>query len=116
MNDRLGLLHLARPLVAVSVKVSLLQPSQRGMVDKKGGQRVGYELSSFKPLNWTAAIVRIGAISGPTGGPRTTHIHEFARKMMEAPPGFEPGMEVLQTSALPLGDGAVRKEPLPTER
>ena len=30
---------------------------------------------------------------------------------MEAPPGFEPGMEVLQTSALPLGDGAVRKGP-----
>jgi hypothetical protein len=28
---------------------------------------------------------------------------------MEAPPGFEPGMEVLQTSALPLGDGADRK-------
>ena len=27
---------------------------------------------------------------------------------MEAPPGFEPGMEVLQTSALPLGDGADR--------
>ena len=27
---------------------------------------------------------------------------------MEAPPGFEPGMEVLQTSALPLGHGAVR--------
>ena len=26
---------------------------------------------------------------------------------MEAPPGFEPGMEVLQTSALPLGHGAV---------
>ena len=29
---------------------------------------------------------------------------------MEAPPGFEPGMEVLQTSALPLGDGAVRAQ------
>ena len=29
---------------------------------------------------------------------------------MEAPPGFEPGMEVLQTSALPLGDGAVGSE------
>ena len=27
---------------------------------------------------------------------------------LEAPPGLEPGMEVLQTSALPLGDGAVR--------
>ena len=34
-----------------------------------------------------------------------------ARKLLiglEAPPGFEPGMEVLQTSALPLGDGAGR--------
>jgi hypothetical protein len=28
---------------------------------------------------------------------------------VEAPPGFEPGMEVLQTSALPLGDGADRE-------
>ena len=26
---------------------------------------------------------------------------------LEAPPGFEPGVEVLQTSALPLGDGAL---------
>ena len=29
-------------------------------------------------------------------------------KRLEAPPGFEPGVEVLQTSALPLGDGADR--------
>jgi hypothetical protein len=29
---------------------------------------------------------------------------------LEAPPGFEPGVEVLQTSALPLGDGADRTE------
>ena len=28
---------------------------------------------------------------------------------MEAPPGIEPGMEVLQTSALPLGDGALQE-------
>ena len=28
------------------------------------------------------------------------------RRKLEAPPGFEPGVEVLQTSALPLGDGA----------
>ena len=28
------------------------------------------------------------------------------RPKLEAPPGFEPGVEVLQTSALPLGDGA----------
>src|SRR6478609_3120916 len=31
----------------------------------------------------------------------------YARRV-EAPLGFEPGMEVLQTSALPLGDGAGR--------
>ena len=30
-------------------------------------------------------------------------------KRLEAPPGFEPGVEVLQTSALPLGDGALLK-------
>jgi hypothetical protein len=29
---------------------------------------------------------------------------------LEAPPGFEPGVEVLQTSALPLGDGALVRE------
>ena len=33
-------------------------------------------------------------------------------RILEAPPGIEPGMEVLQTSALPLGDGA----PLTTTR
>ena len=31
---------------------------------------------------------------------------------LEAPPGFEPGIEVLQTSALPLGDGAGRNDVL----
>ncbi len=30
----------------------------------------------------------------------------FLRSNSEAPPGFEPGVEVLQTSALPLGYGA----------
>ena len=32
------------------------------------------------------------------------------QERMEAPPGFEPGMEVLQTSALPLGYGAIREK------
>ncbi len=35
-------------------------------------------------------------------------ISDSAEKKLEAPPGFEPGMEVLQTSALPLGYGAAR--------
>jgi hypothetical protein len=29
---------------------------------------------------------------------------------LEAPPGFEPGIKALQASALPLGDGAVKRE------
>jgi hypothetical protein len=32
----------------------------------------------------------------------------FVRDLLEAPSGFEPEMEVLQTSALPLGYGAPR--------
>ncbi len=32
--------------------------------------------------------------------------------ILEAPSGFEPLMEILQTSALPLGDGAIKKESL----
>jgi hypothetical protein len=36
---------------------------------------------------------------------RVLSLTDGARRK-EAPPGFEPGMEVLQTSALPLGDGA----------
>jgi hypothetical protein len=36
----------------------------------------------------------------------TMRLRVFIEEKLEAPPGFEPGMEVLQTSALPLGDGA----------
>jgi hypothetical protein len=39
-------------------------------------------------------------------GPAGKSVSKFLRKL-EAPPGFEPGVEVLQTSALPLGDGAL---------
>src|SRR5207237_2544602 len=35
-----------------------------------------------------------------------THRRSVSLRNLEAPPGFEPGIEVLQTSALPLGDGA----------
>src|SRR5687768_6029235 len=39
---------------------------------------------------------------------------EWTLGNLEAPPGFEPGMEVLQTSALPLGDGAGWKRSIGT--
>src|SRR5690606_15420600 len=50
--------------------------------------------------------------SGDGRGPRERRRRgsggEAPRSKLEAPPGFEPGVEVLQTSALPLGDGALR--------
>ena len=48
-----------------------------------------------------------------TGARREATAHVIER--LEAPPGFEPGMEVLQTSALPLGDGAPLTDHGPAE-
>ena len=51
--------------------------------------------------------------SGEAEGPTVASLRDamvgnlrMDQRRLEAPPGFEPGMEVLQTSALPLGDGA----------
>ena len=65
-------------------------------------------VSRSEPFDSLASLPRSGhspwrafAMSEPSvreGEPKVSR--------MEAPPGFEPGMEVLQTSALPLGDGA----------
>jgi hypothetical protein len=49
-----------------------------------------------------------GIVASRTGA--VFDLEQAGIEKMEAPPGFEPGMEVLQTSALPLGDGAVRRE------
>ncbi len=54
----------------------------------------------------------VGIVSGivrPIAASTVNGIDDFPKEKLEAPPGFEPGMEVLQTSALPLGDGARRK-------
>ena len=50
------------------------------------------------PIRYRSTMIACDPVSG---------IAIFLRNL-EAPPGFEPGMEVLQTSALPLGDGAGR--------
>ena len=34
-------------------------------------------------------------------------LHRLVQSFLEAPPGFEPGIKVLQTLALPLGDSAI---------
>ena len=46
-----------------------------------------------------SVFAEVGGASWGVGAP--------SDQRMEAPPGIEPGMEVLQTSALPLGDGAL---------
>ena len=50
--------------------------------------------------------MRTGGQSAPIAVNDDDRIDQFAERGVEAPPGFEPGVEVLQTSALPLGDGA----------
>src|SRR5262245_59797841 len=53
--------------------------------------------------------VAMGPATGPVGFLFTCQkLRRISELELEAPPGFEPGMEVLQTSALPLGDGAGR--------
>ncbi len=42
----------------------------------------------------------------PDQVPAAGQVVRSSEEMVEAPSGFEPEMEVLQTSALPLGDGA----------
>ena len=50
------------------------------------------------PRSTAAGIV--SSIVRPTGAVGEEVISHFTEERMEAPPGFEPGMEVLQTSAL----------------
>src|SRR5262245_22322396 len=60
--------------------------------------------------NGRAVNVNGSGLPGTVRNSSTPAVHrrrfELAIWILEAPPGFEPGMEVLQTSALPLGDGA----------
>ncbi len=58
-----------------------------------------------RDINSTQMTRRI-ADATPRLATETPMSPEWTLKNLEAPPGFEPGMEVLQTSALPLGDGA----------
>jgi hypothetical protein len=70
-------------------------------------------LESLSAKRLTAKALQFARILGPMWVQNVCAAKgqtcEFSEERLEAPPGFEPGMEVLQTSALPLGDGAVRK-------
>ncbi len=52
-----------------------------------------------------------GALLGLYKGRVNECLVDLNIKSLEAPPGFEPGIKVLQTSALPLGHGATATKP-----
>ena len=52
-----------------------------------------------------------GALLGLYKGRVNEILVDLDIKSSEAPPGFEPGIKVLQTSALPLGHGATATKP-----
>jgi Phage integrase, N-terminal SAM-like domain len=54
----------------------------------------------------TAVVPNCSQVAESGHSVRLAKCHETCWLELEAPPGFEPGVEVLQTSALPLGDGA----------
>jgi hypothetical protein len=60
--------------------------------------------AAAEKLDFAAGIVL--GIEAPKTVPDSQPIARFTQGMLEAPSGFEPEMEVLQTSALPLGYGA----------
>ena len=71
---------------------------------------------AIETLHIAATLLKI-QVERPYAEDKLRYCHESAHRRigcadslekLEAPPGFEPGMEVLQTSALPLGHGAVR--------
>ena len=81
------------------------RPQTRSVFERYNIVSEGDLTAAARRLDEAAGIV--SGIVAPAAVGDAMPISEFLRKRLEAPPGFEPGMEVLQTSALPLGDGAL---------
>ncbi len=77
---------------------------------KKDAFRRGEKLPYFFTIHYylllpdppRASAGRVGRVAPPTEKPADGLVF-----LLEAPPGIGPGMKVLQTSALPLGYGAL---------
>ena len=81
--------------------------------DGRGRQAVGTSACPVpgrqRRCSWSGAATLI--MGNPPCGQRYFASHKLwrTRQLQEAPPGFEPGIEDLQSSALPLGYGANEK-------
>jgi hypothetical protein len=91
-----ALVRLANPLARIKKK-----DAARLMTQIAGGKRI---VVMIDDLDRGDATVTPKLLMG------LRDLFEAAELLgiLEAPPGFEPGMELLQSSALPLGDGAGR--------
>jgi hypothetical protein len=93
--------------------MTLVRRSRRAL-STRSRQTAGWSQTAWQaPQVGLPTVARYGTPAGPPslatramGGNLRVH----SERRLEAPPGFEPGMEVLQTSALPLGYGAETTE------